>query len=291
MSKIEILGATKDELQIVRDGLKRHREKVLMSAQNVPPVYFNRCIKEGGEVVGGAFCVVLFGDTLFVDILWVREDCRGKGYATALIADAERLGIDAGCNHAVLDTFNFQARGLYEKLGYSVYAALNGFPQGQIDYHMSKKLTTSEESPVQQVQIHNATDEEVEKIVQGLVAYNNSQSPFTQDPHFVNFHRTLKADGEIVGGIIGEMYCWKVFTLYGLWVKEEERGKEYAQMLMKDTEKWARDFGCTLIHLETYNPKMRQLCEKLGYTTYGVLPNHPKGHEQFYMSKKITQEV
>jgi hypothetical protein len=33
-------------------------------------------------------------------------------------------------NHAVLETFSFQARGFYERHGYHVYATLDGFPPG-----------------------------------------------------------------------------------------------------------------------------------------------------------------
>ena len=40
--------------------------------------------------------------------------------------------------HSYLDTFSFQARPMYEKLGYSVFGTLEDHPQGHTQWYMKK---------------------------------------------------------------------------------------------------------------------------------------------------------
>jgi hypothetical protein len=47
---------------------------------------------------------------------------------------------DSRCKHARLDTFSFQAKGFYEKLGYVAFGALDGFPGEHRRYFLRKKL-------------------------------------------------------------------------------------------------------------------------------------------------------
>ncbi|MBC8089189.1 MAG: N-acetyltransferase, partial [Phycisphaerae bacterium] len=40
-------------------------------------------------------------------------------------------------------TFDFQARAFYERLGYSVYGALDNFPRGHTQFHLAKVLVSA----------------------------------------------------------------------------------------------------------------------------------------------------
>lgn len=79
-------------------------------------------------------------DWLFVELLVVPEHLRGGGYGTKLMQEAERIAMDRGAAGIWLDTFSFQARGFYEKLGFSVFGELPGHPRGGARYFMSKTL-------------------------------------------------------------------------------------------------------------------------------------------------------
>ena len=68
------------------------------------------------------------------------ETLRGQGYGRKLLREAEQLAQSLGCKHAKLDIFDFEARGFYEKEGYRLYGALEGFPQGHTHYRMKKEL-------------------------------------------------------------------------------------------------------------------------------------------------------
>jgi GNAT superfamily N-acetyltransferase len=93
----------------------------------------------GGHAVGG-----LWGRTayqwLFVELLFVPESARGKGVGTDLMARAEREAVARGCHSAWLDTYEFQARGFYERLGYTCFGELADYPPGFSRYFMKKSL-------------------------------------------------------------------------------------------------------------------------------------------------------
>ena len=91
-------------------------------------------------VVGG-----LLGQTrwkwLYVAKLWVDERGRGKGIGTQLLAAAEELARTRGCTDASVDTFEYQARPFYEKLGYELFGTLDGFPPGYRQFYLRKRLS------------------------------------------------------------------------------------------------------------------------------------------------------
>lgn len=77
---------------------------------------------------------------LFVKLLWVADDMRGKNLGTELMRQAEEEARRRGCHSAWLDTFSFQAQGFYEKLGYSIFGTLDNFPRSHKRFFLSKKL-------------------------------------------------------------------------------------------------------------------------------------------------------
>ena len=55
--------------------------------------------------------------------------------------EIERLAHERRCSYCYLDTFSFQARPFYEKLGYKVFGTLEDHPKGHTHYFMKKALT------------------------------------------------------------------------------------------------------------------------------------------------------
>jgi hypothetical protein len=56
------------------------------------------------------------------------------------MSQAEREAIRRGCRGAWLDTFSFQARGFYERLGYTVFGTIAGCPPGHSRFFLKKDL-------------------------------------------------------------------------------------------------------------------------------------------------------
>jgi GNAT superfamily N-acetyltransferase len=125
-----------DEALVVR-GLLRFNEDRLGPADERPVKFVARDSK--GVVVGG-----ILGQTrwrwLYVAKLWVDERARGHGLGTRLIAAAEDLARSRGCTDVSLDTFDYQARPFYEKLGYELFGTLEGYPPDSRQYYLRKRL-------------------------------------------------------------------------------------------------------------------------------------------------------
>jgi GNAT superfamily N-acetyltransferase len=92
-----------------------------------------------GSTLGG-----LWGNSayewLFVEFLFVPEPLRGTGLGRSLMLKAEQIAKDRGCLGVWLDTFAFQARAFYEKLGYTVFGELKDHPRGISQYWLQKRL-------------------------------------------------------------------------------------------------------------------------------------------------------
>jgi GNAT superfamily N-acetyltransferase len=123
--------------QFVTNGLDNFNIAATGLAAYYPVGYFLR--DKDGELLGGLHGGV-WGDWLHIRILWIAEPARGKGHARALMASAEAYAKKRGCSGAFLDTFSFQARPLYEKLGYSVFGELEDCPTGHRHFFMKKML-------------------------------------------------------------------------------------------------------------------------------------------------------
>ncbi|MCG8364917.1 MAG: GNAT family N-acetyltransferase [Pseudanabaenales cyanobacterium] len=92
-----------------------------------------------GNLLGG-----LTGSTgfqwLYIHILWIEEPNRNLGVGSSLVEHAEQLGVQRGCRSSCLMTFSFQAKELYERLGYVVFGQLDDYPEGHTLFFMRKKL-------------------------------------------------------------------------------------------------------------------------------------------------------
>ena len=124
-----------DERTVVR-GLLAFNEKWL-GPSNEQPVRL--VARDELGVVGG-----LLGHTrwswLYIAKLWVDDRGRGQGIGTQLLAAAEELARTRGCTDASLDTFEYQARPFYEKLGYELFGTLDGYPAGFRQFYLRKRL-------------------------------------------------------------------------------------------------------------------------------------------------------
>ena len=102
---------------------------------------FGAYLRDGdGHVLGGLLGRI-WGDWLFITTVWIADELRGRGYGRELILQAETNATERGCRQAHLDTFSYQARPLYEKLGYTVFGQLDDYPPGHTKYFMRKELT------------------------------------------------------------------------------------------------------------------------------------------------------
>jgi GNAT superfamily N-acetyltransferase len=126
---------TKETLAILDNGLDVYNAKF-------SPEHFEEFVTAlktpAGEVKGGIYALTWAG-MLFIKWLWIDEAYRRNGHGRKLMASAEEEGRRRGCTAVWLDTFEFQARPFYEKLGYSSFGTLD-YPAGFKRFFLQKAL-------------------------------------------------------------------------------------------------------------------------------------------------------
>ena len=101
------------------------------------------------------------------------------------------------------------------------------------------------------------------------------------------YFKITDGDGRIIAGCILAIDTWKVADLDILWVDEKYRRKGLGSALIKEAERTAREKGCDLMTLGTFDFQARPLYEKHGYKLCGVIEDWPKGHCNYSLSKRL----
>ena len=134
--KIAVESDNQDVFTQVRKGLRAFNQSFI-GPGNQPVAISLRDLD--GSLIGGCLGAV-FADMLAIDILWIEESCRGGGIGTELLGSIEVEGKRLGATKAVLDTFQFQAKGFYEKQGYVEFGRIEDCAAGFDRFYMLKRL-------------------------------------------------------------------------------------------------------------------------------------------------------
>ena len=101
-------------------------------------------LRDGSGAIAGGLFAESYYDWMFIKLLVVPDGWRGQGLGTQLMQEAEAVARARGLGGIWLDTFSFQARPFYERLGFTCFATLDGHPRGGARYFMQKRF---EEQP------------------------------------------------------------------------------------------------------------------------------------------------
>ncbi len=94
---------------------------------------------DAGAIVGGLWGMIGYR-WLFIQYLALPETMRGQGVGRRLMRQAEAEARADDCIGIWLDTFSFQARGFYEKLGFAQFGTIGDFPPGHARFFLSKRI-------------------------------------------------------------------------------------------------------------------------------------------------------
>ncbi|MBV9569211.1 MAG: GNAT family N-acetyltransferase [Hyphomicrobiales bacterium] len=97
----------------------------------------------GRKTIIGGLWGVSYWRWLFVDLLFVPEDQRGKGLGTALLKEAEGKARERGCIGVWLLSFSFQAPKFYQRHGYRPFGTIADYPPGHDCTYLMKRLDQS----------------------------------------------------------------------------------------------------------------------------------------------------
>jgi GNAT superfamily N-acetyltransferase len=126
-------------LKVISELLKQFNEVRSGLSNDYLPLTIVLSDPDTDETIGG-----LVGWTsssyLFVNLLYLPETVRGMGLGRRLMTQAEEEAVRRGCHGVWLDTFSFQARGFYERLGYSLFGSIDNYPPGHSRFFFKKTL-------------------------------------------------------------------------------------------------------------------------------------------------------
>lgn len=95
------------------------------------------------------------------------------------------------------------------------------------------------------------------------------------------------SNGKFTGGIQSMMVNWGILEINLLFVFEQYRKLGVGSQLLSHVEDIARKNGCYLSHLDTFDFQAKDFYLKHGYEIFGILENCPRGHQRYYLSKKL----
>jgi ribosomal protein S18 acetylase RimI-like enzyme len=136
---IKTIGETSSEdFKSLSTGLLAHHAK---QGHERTWEKFNIFLKDDTGKAYAGIIVTFTWNGMQINSLWVDESLRGNDYGTRLMEMAENEARERGCVIAFTDTFSWQAPGFYEKLDYTLYGKLEGFPEGNSLSYYKKDLT------------------------------------------------------------------------------------------------------------------------------------------------------
>ena len=241
-----------------------------------------------GTIIAGCNLFLSRWKVADLDILWVEETYRKQGIGSALIRKAEAAAREKGCLFMTLGTFDFQAKPLYEKHGFSVCGTIEDCPtRGHTHYDMIKRLAVpSNESAVfGAFEIQRGNEEDAEYIDDKLVEYNLSQVPAMHDFEWIG--RKIPGDhgNPVAAGFAGVNF-WNIAFLELLWVDEPCRNRGIGSRLLSDIERKAKKSGASLALLEARDWNA-DFFKKSGYNVYCTIENYPSGYSKYKMYKRL----
>jgi GNAT superfamily N-acetyltransferase len=128
------------------------------------------------------------------------------------------------------------------------------------------------------------TLEDMQFLEDRLYDYNVEQTGIDDGQEFAFFvrddHREIRA------GVAGWMWGGSCY-IRSFWVHQELRGQDLGTRLLQAVEREARKRGCQQIVLESFSFQAPGFYQKLGFETFAILDNHPRGHQHHYLRKGL----
>ena len=134
----------------------------------------------------------------------------------------------------------------------------------------------------------HAAPEDAAALRDGIVGFNHSQvaglEPIDAEVRFFVFARSDA--GAVAGGIRAACY-WNTLHVELLWLSTSLRGQGAGRALMARAEAFARENGCQIALVETTSWQARPFYEKCGYACVATIPDRPRGHTSFTLTKRL----
>jgi GNAT superfamily N-acetyltransferase len=120
-------------------------------------------------------------------------------------------------------------------------------------------------------------------VLGGLIGYNTEKMGRQK---YRRFAVSLQDDGEIVGGIIGEVWMTVLFIQF-FWIEARFRGKGHGTALIEKIEQEARQFGAVRSYVDTMSVQAPAFYRACGYEAFGAIDGYPGGVTRHWFTKEL----
>ncbi|WP_417391769.1 GNAT family N-acetyltransferase [Gimesia sp.] len=135
-------------------------------------------------------------------------------------------------------------------------------------------------------QISEAHHEPIETEVTAILSENAAATgfPYTPDPVKLK----IVESGTIIAGLVG-FTCWDWLYIETLAVDTDYRGQGLGRRLVLEAERIARARNCLAAWVDTFSFQAPEFYRRLGYTSFGTLPDFPAGQQRIFFRKSLTE--
>lgn len=120
-------------------------------------------------------------------------------------------------------------------------------------------------------------------VLAGLLRYNAEKMGKHK---YKNLAVSLRDGGEIVGGVVGELWTTVLFIQL-FWMAEKFRKGGFGGQLIKSIEDEARRFGATHAYVDTMSFQAPGFYRANGYKEFGSIEGYPGGVTRHWLTKSL----
>lgn len=131
---------------------------------------------------------------------------------------------------------------------------------------------------------HNPSKNEIDLVTDALAQFNTTR--VGEDGHAPLNLVEYDTDGNVIAGLLGGTY-WGWLYVDILWVHEDHRRTGIGSRLLAEAEREAIRRSCHHVHLDTMSWQAPEFYRKHGYEVIGILPDIPKGHQKYLLTKAL----
>ena len=126
------------------------------------------------------------------------------------------------------------------------------------------------------------------QIRDGLRAYNFAIIPQGKDYVTTDISRCIADEnGKVIAGCVASADCWLSAHVDILWVDGEHRRTGLGSKLLAAVEDAAREAGCMMIQLDTFEFQAKDFYLRHGYEVFGEVASPPLGKMHYYLKKDL----
>ena len=287
---------SEEETKIVERGLEDYNKTFPNGELDIPTPDISLVLKDiDGNIVGGVITSMLTG-VMHLEVLWIDDKYRGRGFGRDLVLQAERIGREKSYSASQTWTFSFQSPDFYQSIGYKVIGIFEGYTGGITELILLKKFESNIQTPDEVKEpkrdgftISEDKSEKFMKILhEGLRKYVRIHvGELRKENPEIKINLALRnTDGHVFGGLLAYTTL-RAAHIVRIWVDENYRNQGYGRELLMTAEKIATENSCVSGLVNSLSFQCPDFFQKCGYQIFGVSDGYRDSIKEFFLFKKF----